>query len=108
MNTPPDLVALSVAHASYDNLLVRLTRLKKKGGQNDRPEYGHGPGTSTVTVTSSPVTSSVDASLEHPEVCQSQVPSSPKVRIFGYFKESLGSESGFSSPMGPRRTTLSY
>ena len=42
MNTPPDLVALSVAHASYDNLLVRLTRLKKKGGQNDRPEYGHG------------------------------------------------------------------
>ena len=58
MNTPPDLVALSVAHASYDNLLLRLTRLKKKGGQNDRPEYGHGPGTSTVTVTSSPVTSS--------------------------------------------------
>ncbi len=108
MNTPPDLVALSVAHASYDNLLVRLTRLKKKGGQNDRPEYGHGPGTSTVTVTYSPVTSSVDASLEHPEVCQSQVPSSPKVRIFGYSKESLGSESGFSSPMGPRRTTLSY
>ena len=44
MNTPPDLVALSVAHASYDNLLVRLTRLKKKGGQNDRPEYGHGLG----------------------------------------------------------------
>ena len=108
MNTPPDLVALSVAHASYDNLLLRLTRLKKKGGQNDRPEYGHGPGTSTVTVTSSQVTSSVDASLEHPEVCQSQVPSSPKVRIFGYSKESLGSESGFSSPMGPRRTTLSY
>ena len=108
MNTPPDLVALSVAHASYDNLLLRLTRLKKKWGQNDRPEYGHGPGTSTVTVTSSPVTSSVDASLEHPEVCQSQVPSSPKVRIFGYSKESLGSESGFSSPMGPRRTTLSY
>jgi len=65
-------------------------------------------GTSTVTVTSSPVTISVDASLEHPEVCQSQVPSSPKVRIFGYSKESLGSESGFSSPMGPRRTTLSY
>ena len=65
-------------------------------------------GTSTVTVTSSPVTSSVDASLEHPEVCQSQVPSSQKVRIFGYSKESLGSESGFSSPMGPRRTTLSY
>ena len=106
MNTPPDLVALSVAHASYDNLLVRLTRLKKKGGQNDRPEYGHGPGTSTVTVTSSPVTSSVDASLEHPEVCQSQVPSSPRVRIFGYFKESLGS--GFSSPMGPGKTTLSF
>ena len=39
MNTPPDLVALSVAHASYDNLLaLGLTRLKKKGvkmtGQN--------------------------------------------------------------------------
>ena len=46
-------------------------------------------GTSTVTVTSSPVTISVDASLEHPEVCQSQVPSSPRVRIFGYFKDSL-------------------
>ena len=34
MNTPPDLrlVALSVAHASYDNLLVRFNKTQKEGG----------------------------------------------------------------------------